>query len=81
MTLTNQERADRCQEAINAYSDDDTYTNLVDLLADAMHWCQFNGHSFSDILEIALMHFQAETAGDDILDDLNPELTNERNEP
>ena len=29
MTLTNQERADRCQQAITAYSDDDTFTNLV----------------------------------------------------
>lgn len=81
MTLTNQERADRCQEAINAYSDDHTYTNLVDFLADTMHWCRLNGESFSDILETALMHFDAETIGDDILDDLNHEVINERSEP
>ena len=53
MTLSNQERADRCQQAITAYSDDDTYTNLVDFLADAMHWCDLHGHSFRDALDTA----------------------------
>lgn len=75
MPLSNQERADRCQEAINAY------TNRVDFLADAMHWCHINERAFQDILETALMHFEAETAGDDILDDLNRDVTNERNRP
>ena len=79
MTLTNQERAVRCQQAITAYSDDDTYTNLVDFLADAIHWCHVNGHSFRDTLDTALMHFEAEMTGDDILDDFNHEVTNERN--
>ena len=39
MTVSNQERAIRCQQAMTAYSDDDAYTNLVDFLADAMHFC------------------------------------------
>jgi hypothetical protein len=81
MTLSNQERAIRCEQAINAYSDDDTYTNLVDFLADAFHWCNVNGHSFPDALDTALMHFEAEITGDDILHDLNHTSTNERNEP
>jgi hypothetical protein len=81
MTLTNQERADRCQQAIDAYSDDDTYTNLVDFLADAMHWCAANGHSFRDALDTARMHFDAEVTSDDILDDLNHQATNERKQP
>jgi len=81
MTLTNQERAIRCQQAITAYSDDDTYTNLVDFLADAMHWCQVNGQSFRDALDTALMHFDAEMTGDDIIDDFNHPATNERTEP
>jgi hypothetical protein len=71
MTLSNQERAVRCQQAIAAYSDDDTYTNLVDFLADAMHWCCLNGHAVDDALDTARMHFDAETTGDDILESFN----------
>jgi hypothetical protein len=78
MTLSNQERAVRCQQAITAYSDDDTYTNLVDLLADAMHWCHVQGRCFRDILDTAQMHFDAELTDEDILDDLNNQVTNER---
>jgi hypothetical protein len=81
MTLSNQERAIRCQQAITAYSDDDVYTNLVDFLTDAFHWCRVNGHSLADAFETALMHFEAEITGDDILDDLNSKPTNERNQP
>jgi hypothetical protein len=81
MTLSNQERADRCQQAIDSYSDDDTYTNLVDFLADAMHFCHVNGHCFHDALDTAQMHFDAELADDDILDDLNHEATTERTQP
>jgi hypothetical protein len=81
MTLSNQDRAIRCEQAISAYSDDDTYTNLVDFLADAMHYCHFHGHSFNDALDTAVMHFDAETTGDDILDDFNRKPTNERNQP
>jgi len=80
MTLSNQERADRCKQAITAYSDDDTYTNLVDFLADAMHYCHLHGHSFRDALDTARMHFDAEMTGDDILDDFNRNQP-ERNTP
>jgi len=61
MTLTNQERALRCERAIQAYSNDDTCTNLVDFLADAMHWCRTHGHDFHRLLETATYHFQIET--------------------
>ena len=81
MTLSNHERAIRCQKAATAHSDDDTRTNLVDFLADAMHWCHVNGHSFRDCLDTALMHFNAERSGDDIQNDLNPDPSNERNQP
>lgn len=81
MTLSNQQRSDRCQEAITAYSDDDAYTNLVDFLADARHWCHVNGHSFQDALDIALMHFEAEINGDDIHDEFNRNATDERKHP
>jgi hypothetical protein len=81
MRLSNQERAIRCQQAITEYSDDDTYTNLVDFLADAMHYCRFHGHDFHDALGTALMHFGAETTGDDILHEITHNQPNERNEP
>jgi putative Ca2+/H+ antiporter (TMEM165/GDT1 family) len=80
MTLSNQERADRCQQAITGYSDDDTYTNLVDFLADAMHLCHADGHCFEDALDTARMHFEAELVGDDILEDFNAKATKERNQ-
>lgn len=81
MTLTNQERATRCQMAIADYSDDDHYTSLVDFLADAMHWCRIHGHRFVDVLDTAVMHFEAEAAGDDILGDLNRQPFSERTKP
>ncbi len=82
MTLSNQERAVRCQQAITAYSDDDNYTNLVDFLADAMHYCHLHGHSFRDALDTAVMHFDAEMTGDDILNDFaNNQPTTERKQP
>jgi uncharacterized protein YcgI (DUF1989 family) len=57
MTLTNQERAVRCQQAVTSYSDDDTYTNLVDFLADAMHWADANGEDFHIALAQACRHY------------------------
>ena len=60
IALTNEDRARRSAGAIEAYSDDDTRTNLVDFLADAMHWCHLNGHCFEDVLDTARMHFEAE---------------------
>ena len=81
MTLNNQERAVRCEQAIPSYSDDDTYTNLLDFLADAMHWCHRQGHGFADALDTARMHFDAELTGADIPDDLNQEGTTERKQP
>ena len=81
MTLSNRERADRCQYAMTAYSDDDTYTNLVDFLADAMHYCHLQGHSFRDALDTALIHVDAEVTEDNILNDLNHQPSNERKQP
>jgi hypothetical protein len=71
MTLSNQERAVRCRQAITAYSGGDAHTNLVDFLADAMHWCHVNGHSFNDAFNTAQMHFAAEMIGDHIIDDFD----------
>lgn len=80
MTLTNDQRSARFENAIAAYSDDETLVSLVDFLADAMHWCKINGHTLRDLLDTAEMHFEAEVNGDDIPDDLNQQA-NERNQP
>jgi hypothetical protein len=57
MTQSNQTRADRCQQAITAYSDEDDFTNLVDFLADAMHWCDGTGQDFQLALAQACRHY------------------------
>jgi hypothetical protein len=57
MTPSNQQRADRCQKAITAYSDDDDHSNLVDFLTDAMHWCDANGADFHIALAQACRHY------------------------
>jgi hypothetical protein len=79
MTPTNQECADRCEKVIAAYSDDDTRTNLIDFLADAMHWCHLKGDDFRDALETAERHFDAETTPDDIAEDVARNDSAERN--
>ena len=55
-----QARANRCGQAVAAYSDDLLESNLIDLLADAMHWCDFNGLDFHILLMRAGSHYLAE---------------------
>ena len=62
MTSTNQERAERCEHLIAAYTDYDIATNVIDLLADAMHWCHLRGTSFTDALKMARKHVHAEAS-------------------
>ena len=42
------ERVERCDRALHAYEDHE----LVDLLADAMHWAKANDHDFDAVLRI-----------------------------
>lgn len=57
MTEKNDLRADRCERAISVYSADDSSTNLVDFLADAMHWCDSTGQDFHLALAQACRHY------------------------
>jgi hypothetical protein len=59
--LTIAERARRCDHAVANYSDDDAYTCILDIIADAMHWCRLNGRDFESLLNMARDHFEAET--------------------
>ncbi len=72
MKLTNQQRATHCEQVLTAYSDDDAFTNLTDLLADAMHWADATGQDFHYALCLACKHYVAE---------LNDEQTDERRMP
>jgi hypothetical protein len=72
MTMSNQKRATRCERVLSAYSDDDAFTNLTDLLADAMHWADATGQDFHYALCLAGKHYVAE---------LNDEQLDERRLP
>jgi hypothetical protein len=41
-------------------SEDDTA--LIDLLCDLMHWCDRNDGDFEQALQLARMHYEAETS-------------------
>ena len=66
------QRVQRCQRVIAEYSDESDGISLIDLLADAMHWCDANGEDFHYAFCVAGKHFIAE---------LNDEQTDERRRP
>jgi hypothetical protein len=57
MTMSNATRADRCQAALEAYGDDMIESNLIDFLADAMHWADQYGGDFHIALAQACRHY------------------------
>lgn len=38
--------------------------NITDLLTDLRHWCEANGVSFHDAVEMSSKHYEAERAGE-----------------
>ena len=69
---TIKERVERCRKALTGYSDDDRFICLIDLIADAMHWCTANGEDF---------HYALAVAGKHYINELNDEQTDERRIP
>ena len=63
------QRAERSQAALTGYSDDSPFISLIDLLADAMHWCDCAGEDFHIALAQACCHY---------LHELNDEQHDER---
>ena len=57
--ITNEDRAKRFAEILHLYPEDER-TNVIDLLADAMHWCNLSETDFADVFRVARMHFEAE---------------------
>ena len=53
----NENRASRFDEVVAKYGDDSPDTNLIDLLADAMHWSDANGVDFHIALAQACRHY------------------------
>ncbi len=59
--ITNADRAERCQQALETYNDAwDFRSNLIDLLTDARHWCDANTESYAELDRIAYQHYLAE---------------------
>lgn len=57
---TNAERATRCSQFLETYADHDAEPNLIDLLADARHWCDLYNQNFAELDRIAYRHYAAE---------------------
>lgn len=61
MTPTNAQRAKRPAKVLRHYDTDDTDRgSLIDLLADARHWCDLEGQCYGDLDRIAYDHYLAE---------------------
>lgn len=59
--ITNTERVRRFETSLTRYCDDhDTVANLIDLLADARHWCDLHQQCYGDLDRIAHYHYLAE---------------------
>jgi hypothetical protein len=58
--MNNEARIERAAAAIGTY--DEYGEELIDLLADLLHWAERNGHDFDDALRIARGHYEAERA-------------------
>ncbi|MGD9790586.1 MAG: hypothetical protein AB7Q00_12705 [Phycisphaerales bacterium] len=59
--FTNADRVKRFTDTLAAYNDEyDLDSNLIDLLADARHWCDAHGHAFAEFDRTAYQHYLAE---------------------
>jgi hypothetical protein len=62
--FSNLQPPDRCgrfSKVVFEYTDDDTRTSLIDLLADSLHWCESKSIDFEQALLVAREHFAAES--------------------
>ncbi len=61
MKSENDKRSKRCAATIRSYNDEwDEKSNLIDLLADARHWCDRKELCFGDLDRMAHQHYLAE---------------------
>lgn len=61
----NNERADRARQTLWYYADysdgELCDSTVVDLLTDLMHLCREDGANFNELLQMARVHYEAET--------------------
>lgn len=65
--IDNAQRIARLEVAMLALREeygDDPFTIIIDLLADAMHWCDANSETFAYALAVAGKHYIAELNGE-----------------
>lgn len=61
MNATNRYRSLRCARALTRYDTDFEPTGcLIDLLADARHWCDRHGNDFAQLDRQAYEHYLSE---------------------
>lgn len=66
MTNTNKHRADRTARALATYQSDDMLSGcLIDVLADARHWCDRHGYDFCGLDRHAYEHYLCELENQD----------------
>jgi hypothetical protein len=53
----NQSRASRFDSAVESYGINPPCENLIDLLTDAMHWCDRHDEDFHSALAVACCHY------------------------
>lgn len=57
LSVDNQRRAKRADNAIENYGSDVCESNLIDFLTDSMHWCDAYGADFHICLAQACRHY------------------------
>lgn len=63
MCITNKQRAARVSRILRANRTDETAIEcLIDLLADARHWCDRHSQCYGDLDRLAHRHYLAELA-------------------
>jgi hypothetical protein len=73
LAATNEARAERCDRVLAEYGDPTSLSeNLIDLLTDAMHWCNAGRLDFHFSLAMACRHY---------VNELNDEQHDERRMP
>jgi hypothetical protein len=62
---TNRDRAEDCARLLDEMGAEDPETGMIDLLADALHYCNQTSVDFENCLRIAGNHFQEEKDEED----------------
>jgi hypothetical protein len=59
---TNKDRALRAKATVADYDENDICTNMYDLICDLHHLADLESQDWNYIMEMAMMHYEAEVA-------------------